>query len=365
MTKEELDKLKGKKIGGDVVGLAENRQADEALYGPEGRVVGGNSPPATAAGQPAIPRIGGHSTAVFRQDGASIVREPDVITPDTALSPEQRKVPGGMTNSGLSIRFAPTVSDATRREVMQPIGTEEPAARAMQKEQFDARQGLLPPRKEGEMFTRENSPGLKDVERVTYNREILSGKNQLANTALGGQNQLATTALSGQNQLANTKLSNTGRIEEQERQNDFTGKQNDITRAQAAEQKALDRVHEMSKQRGDIAGRAFVAGLGGNAAQQIQNSPADSINFAGLQVPAKEIPDKWTQIHSEDDSGVRTTVGAFNQQTGERRIYPAGAGQRIGGNSTRHDLTEEEQALLALRRSRPDAYEKLRAAMGR
>jgi hypothetical protein len=54
------------------------------------------------------------------------------------------RVPGGVTDSGLSVQFTKNVPDSVRKEVMQPLGVNDPevqAATAKQKEQFDARNG--------------------------------------------------------------------------------------------------------------------------------------------------------------------------------------------------------------------------------
>ena len=77
----------------------------------------------------------------------------------------------------------------------------------------------------------------------------------------------------------------------------------------------------MSKQRGDIAGRAFTSGLGGNQAQQIQNSTPDNLNFTGLQMPVKSESKGFDSVVEDTPDGRRLT-GVIDKTTGN--VLPAG-----------------------------------------
>jgi hypothetical protein len=177
--------------------VAVTRALDAELYGPDGvKRIGGNAPsaatppatppPATATAAPNTTRIPGNNidvhltpqdrqlkenlgkidqmlasgvvpTAAQSQSIAQLRRDAGFLrggTDRVPVGPDGLplrlgggggSVPGGVTDSGLSVQFTKNVPDQVRREVMQPLGANDPvaqAAREKQGKQFLSRQGV-------------------------------------------------------------------------------------------------------------------------------------------------------------------------------------------------------------------------------
>ncbi len=110
----------------------------------------------------------------------------------------------------------------------------------------------------------------------------------------------------------------------------------------------------MSKQRGDIAGRAFTSGLVGNQAQQIQNSTPDNLNFTGLQMPVKSESKGFDSVVEDTPDGRRLT-GVIDKTTGN--VLPV-AKPALGGGQRAMEVAR----LQKLRATDPEEFERLKAA---
>lgn len=136
----------------------------------------------------------------------------------------------------------------------------------------------------------------------------------------------------------------------------FIGGEADKDRSLTTDQKDLDRKHDLDVQKNEVAGKAFIGGLSGDKAQQIQSSSSGNIDYKGMEMPraeSKAMP--WEQIQEADEDGNKSVTGTFNKQTGERKYF-------IGGSQPANDdlgaLSKDQ--LIELATKNPQKYEELK-----
>jgi len=405
-----------------VVGRADTRQADELLYGPEGRRVGGNWNPVPAAPtQGPVPVQGQQVTAqpaqqteqFYEQDrNGNVVastRPVQANTAPAAITPEQQPQTitgrlGGMDpdqavrvqNDGFTFEGSAgdaakfTANSATRND---PVAQKN---RALQEEQRLARQppsrsrviggsgggssstpgplntfGDIMREKARRNLDRQNADIYDKDERRAIAREVHT--DEMISKVLDRKENwdLQEERLQSDERRDSNRDSFTAG--ESDKQRRFLGGQKQLDRDVTMDEGEKTREQALAIQRGEIAGKAFIGGMTGTDVQQLENSTSGNINYAGKSMPS--VPDKttpWKMIKEKDADGVEQVTGSFNESTNE--FIPRIGWQQIQGAKQHPELQnmnpgkptmEERHYLETLRIRDPEEYERQRSIYGR
>jgi hypothetical protein len=230
-------------------------------------------------------------------------------------------VPGGATDSGLSVQFTKNVPDQVRREVMQPLGANDPVAQAARE-------------KQGKQFL--SRQGVEDADPVTgmtpSQERALPVKERVA---------LAQTRIGAKTAADNTdvaRLNATGAAEE--RKVGLKVKQNEL----ADQEEARSLLAEME-----------------TASPARQQQIERKLVALGKKQPRAEKEPKVYFQKTYDDMGKVSGEEPFlyDEATGEARPL------RLGGQKpmpTFKNRDEQKQYLINLAKTNPQEYARLKAA---